>query len=131
MDAEAARWIKQAEEDFKTARALLDAKRYGPCAFYCQQTAEKAVKAVIYDAGQRPWGHSIPALLDQACHYLEIKPEDCPFAEATALDEHYMLPRYPDAVVSDEPNYDHETAAEAIEQAEIVLGFVREGLKHA
>jgi HEPN domain-containing protein len=94
---DADRWLKQANEDLTTAKILLEAERYGPCAFYCQQASEKALKAVLYAAGERPWGHSIPSLLDQACAVLGIGPAEAPAAEVEVLDEHYMRPRYPDA----------------------------------
>ena len=97
MNEEATRWLTQAIEDLETAQILLGSGRYGPCAFYCQQAAEKALKAVLYDTGERPWGHSLSSLLDQICVVLKIDPAASPQTEAQALDEHYMRPRYPDA----------------------------------
>ena len=85
---DADRWLKQANEDLATAKILFEAERYGPCAFYCQQAAEKALKAVLYAAGERPWGHSIPSLLDQACAVLGIGPAEAPTAEVEVLDGH-------------------------------------------
>jgi HEPN domain-containing protein len=52
MNTEATRWRGQAIEDLETAQILFDSQRYGPCAFFCQQAAEKLLKAVIYNAGR-------------------------------------------------------------------------------
>lgn len=64
MNEEATRWLTQATQDLDTAQILFDAARYGPCAFFCQQTAEKTLKSVLYDVGERPWGHSLSSLLE-------------------------------------------------------------------
>ena len=41
INSDAKRWLLQASQDLDTAQILFDAARYGPCAFYCQQVAEK------------------------------------------------------------------------------------------
>ena len=125
MNEEATHWLAQANEDLETARILLDSERFGPCAFYSQQAAEKALKAVLYNIDERPWGHSVSALLDQICLVLKIDPSDAPQAEASALDEHYMRPRYPDARIEVVSGYDKDTAQDALENAQTVYVFVR------
>jgi HEPN domain-containing protein len=60
VNQEAKRWLIQANEDLETADILLSSERFGPCAFYCQQAAEKALKAVLYDVGERPWTALLP-----------------------------------------------------------------------
>jgi HEPN domain-containing protein len=100
-------------------------------AFFCQQAAEKALKATIYSAGERPWGHSVPSLLDQVCAILRVDPDGVPFAEAEALDEHYIRPRYPDARLQIEAEYDRETAEGALQDAHSVHTFVMENLSNA
>jgi HEPN domain-containing protein len=131
MNLEATRWRRQASEDLKTAQILFDSQRYGPCAFFCQQAAEKMLKAVIYNAEEKPWGHSVPSLLDQACAILQIEPGKAPAAEAEGLDEHYIRPRYPDARSGVEDAYDRETAEDALRQARVVCAFVEEILRDA
>ena len=44
MKTEAKQWLEQAEQDLQTARILEQTGRFGPCAFYCQQAAEKVPK---------------------------------------------------------------------------------------
>ncbi|MDI6793914.1 MAG: HEPN domain-containing protein [bacterium] len=34
-------WLKRAEEDMKSAKAMLDTNHYTWCAFICQQALEK------------------------------------------------------------------------------------------
>ncbi len=38
-------WLKYAEEDFASAQVLFDGRRYATCAYHCQQTLEKVLKA--------------------------------------------------------------------------------------
>jgi HEPN domain-containing protein len=128
MNIEAIRWRRQATEDLETAQILFGSQRYGPCAFFCQQAAEKMLKAVIYNAGEKPWGHSVPSLLDQACVILQIELSKAPVAEAEMLDEHYVRPRYPDARCGVEDAYDREIAEDALRQARAVCAFVEENL---
>lgn len=128
MNLDAIRWRTQAIDDLDTALILFNSGRYGPCAFFCQQAAEKALKAALYQAGERPWGHSVSSLLDQMCAALRIDPADAPHTEAQALDEHYMRPRYPDARTEVESEYDVEIAQDALQEAHTMLAFVRKGL---
>jgi HEPN domain-containing protein len=124
-EPEATRWLAQASEDLHTAQILFDSNRYGPCAFFCQQTAAKALKAVIYHHGEKPWGHSVPSLLDQACVLLGMITDDTPTVEAEALDEHYMRSRYPDARTEQQCKYDRETAETALQYALAILSFAQ------
>jgi len=89
------------------------------------------LKVVIYNAGEKPWGHSVPSLLDQACAILQIGLDKAPVAEAEELDEHYIRPRYPDARSEVEDAYDRETAGDALRQAQVVGAFVEEILQDA
>ncbi len=40
-------WFEQANKDFSTAKYLASGKKYVESAFYCQQSVEKAFKAVL------------------------------------------------------------------------------------
>ncbi len=50
---EAMRWLKQAEKDLTTARNSLNAGDYEWACFQSQQSAEKALKSVLYSKGYR------------------------------------------------------------------------------
>ena len=93
---EAERWLAEAEADVTTAAVLLTSCRYNPCAFYSQQAAEKALKALIYLINSDPWGHSVLALVDDVERRgWAVDPELR--AAARRLDHHYIAARYPDA----------------------------------
>ena len=47
MRKEVQNWWKQAQHDVNTAEYLLDGKRYKEASFFCQQAAEKGLKAVL------------------------------------------------------------------------------------
>jgi HEPN domain-containing protein len=65
------------------------------------------------------------------CVVLKIDPADAPQAEAQALDEHYMRPRYPDARAEVESEYTVETAQDALRDAHVILDFVRRSVPNA
>ncbi len=60
---EAERWLRTAEEDLAAVRALIESNSFAQACFYCQQSAEKAVKALWYLADEDPWGHSVQRLI--------------------------------------------------------------------
>ncbi|MEA3339003.1 MAG: HEPN domain-containing protein [Chloroflexota bacterium] len=124
------RWLRQAEDDRDTAEILLNQKRYSACAFHCQQTAEKALKALLYAADARPWGHVLSALLEQALNQGIAEPITEVTQAVDELDKHYISARYPDAFETLIPAefYTVGMAEEAVEWAETVLQFVRQHL---
>lgn len=46
MKEEASQWISEAEDNIVTAKLLYEEERFKDSAFYAQQVAEKALKAV-------------------------------------------------------------------------------------
>lgn len=49
MKEETKKWIKRAERDLRTAKNDIKSKDYYATSFWCQQAAEKALKAVILE----------------------------------------------------------------------------------
>ena len=47
MKEEVKRWMEIAEEDFETAKANFEIKKYRFASYLCQQSTEKAFKAVL------------------------------------------------------------------------------------
>ena len=47
MKEEVKRWIEKARRDLDIANYLLDGKKYEECSLFCQQSVEKALKAVL------------------------------------------------------------------------------------
>ncbi len=67
---EGRRWLEQAQTDLKWARHLLDAGAYYLVCFLAQQTAEKALKALLYAQGESlVLGHSVRQLSQRAAEY--------------------------------------------------------------
>lgn len=110
-------WLKKADSDLKSAKILLDAEAddYFTCAFHCQQSAEKFLKAYLvrYQIEFRKT-HDLSELLnlvktiDQSL-YDEI----CPCVWLTPYGVEF---RYP----GEYPNVDHNTAQRAYEESKIV-----------
>ena len=46
-------WIKGSEEDYKTAKALIDSKRFAHALFFCHLTIEKTLKALVVKHTQK------------------------------------------------------------------------------
>jgi len=130
MRSEAERWLRQAEDDYATATLLFEQGRHSACAFHCHQAAEKALKALLYAAGDRPWGHVLPALLKRAESEGVAEPDAEVTRAVNELDKHYTSARYPDAYEATIPAefYTIGMAEEAVEWAEVILKFVRQHL---
>jgi HEPN domain-containing protein len=126
---EAKRWFSEAEWDLQSARILHESQRYNSCAFLCQQAAEKSAKALLYSAGESPFGHSVLELLQR---FAEATASDISELRSSAaeLDRHYIPARYPNAMPSGSPheNYDQEVSQRAVEYAGRILEYTRRQL---
>jgi len=124
--SEARRWFSEAEWDLGTAKDLCSLRRYNASAFYAQQAAEKAVKALLYALGQMPIGHSVRQLPER---FAGLTGHDVSslLSAARELDRHYVPSRYPNALPSGTPHeaYDEEAARRAISCAKTIIDFVR------
>ena len=113
-----------------TARKLLEQVEYGPCAFFCQQAAEKSLKALLYLRGIKTFGHSLVNLLARVVQTGFPEPDAALNEAALSLDEHYTTPRYPDAFkerIAAE-HYTREIAEEAMEWANLLMQYSGENL---
>ena len=95
------KWIKKAEDDFKTARQIAASKppMHGVVCFHCQQAVEKYLKALLNELG-----HSIPKIHDIGALTDLLKPH-VPFVKAqrfglAALTQFTVEYRYPGHVAS-------------------------------
>lgn len=93
MRKEIENWWKQSLEDFDTAKINFSAKKYYASAFFCQQSAEKALKTLILTKSKERYveGHSLIYLSKIA----KIPNEFIP--EMKKLSPTYILSRYPNA----------------------------------
>lgn len=124
---EARRWLKQAEKDLRSARNSLGTGDYEWACFQSQQSAEKAVKALLYLRGYRKiLTHSIFELVK------EVGSSEREFGQLTrqakVLDSVYISSRYPNGIAGDlvpGEYYEQEDAEECISYAGSILDAVK------
>ncbi len=96
--AEAKRWFRQAEDDLAAARILASNQKFAQACFLCQQSGEKALKAVWFWLDKDPWGHSIVKLIEDLDHETSrvelLKHRN----KAANLDRLYIPTRYPNGL---------------------------------
>ncbi len=125
-------WISEAKNDFEGGKVLLKSKRYNLAVFHFSQAAEKAVKALLYFEGAKPWGHTILNLLleyEKKGHAIPALVKQ----HAQDLEKSYLDSRYPEVSLALGPKdkYDKKSTAEARDKAKEMLDFVineKEGL---
>ena len=133
MDTTAQQWLAESKTDLETAQLLFNEKHYNACAFYCQQSGEKALKALLYALDERPWGHSLAAFLERLKEIKSAGIDEQLAACTSSLDKHYTGSRYPDAIGNIPPSkhYNEEIAQEALKCTHQVLNFVTEQMPSA
>ena len=119
-------WLKKAESDLKTAKILLDAEvdDYFPCAFHCQQAAEKFLKAyLVRQQIEFRKTHDLEELLSLAeCRDSSLRNE---IGSCVWLSPYGVEFRYP----GDYPVVDHDTAERAYKESQRVREAVMTRLK--
>jgi HEPN domain-containing protein len=130
--AESERWWRQAQSDLQTAGVLMAEGEFSACAFHAQQASEKALKAILYVRGLRPFGHSLTALLARAAQEGFPSPTTDIEEAAIGLDKHYISARYPDAFEDQIPAeyYTYDLAEEALTWAKVLLQYSGAGLPY-
>lgn len=91
-------WIDQSLEDLKSAHSLLKAGRYTWCAFICQQSLEKILKAsyVAKNNTIPPYIHK----LERLCYLLNLALPQELLDSIIEIDKYYIAARYPSYVES-------------------------------
>lgn len=128
--AEGLRWLAQAERDLDDARAVREIGRFHLTCFLAQQSAEKALKAALYHAGEEEvFGHSVADLTRLA----ERKVPGLVALAGTGatLDKYYIPTRYPNGLPGGIPSdaYGPEDAELAIRTADRVLAAIRSAIR--
>lgn len=123
-------WMSQAERDFERARIDVQYAFYEWACFTCQQSAEKAVKAVHYSLNRSVRGHGILYLLTDLLAGEPIEAAEGLKTSARVLDRYYIEARYPNGFPSGRPAdyFDLTIATEAIHACETILSFCRDHL---
>lgn len=123
---EGLRWLDQAEADLKTSRDCLERGNYYASAFFAQQSAEKALKGLLYLKGYRAIiTHSVMELLEEVSKFSGNFKKLIDYGRE--LDRHYIASRYPNFYPSGAPYkyYTKEVASTCINYAESILREVR------
>lgn len=127
---EAGRWLETAEDDLKWARSLAEQGAYNIACFLSQQSAEKALKALLFHLGEElVWGHSVRDLCERAAALLPAAGAAC--QEWGALDQFYVPTRYPDALPGSTPAkvYGKDAAKSAVLLTADIIDFVSEHVR--
>ena len=117
-------WLAQAQHDLKAAKDSLAAQNYEWVAYQAQQSAEKAVKALLRYYNEERRGHTIYNLLLEAAKFVSVPTELLP--KAQELDKHFFQSRYPNGFIDDYPAalYSQATAETCLAFAEDILRYV-------
>ncbi len=117
--ADARRWLRQAENDLDFARLATREEFFAQACFMAHQVAEKALKALAYDRGDRyVLGHSLTELVSG------LAPTHPALSELLepmgVLDQYYLPTRYPDALPGSTPFevFSEAQARDAVDAAE-------------
>jgi HEPN domain-containing protein len=128
MDNRSSLWLKQAQGEHKWAQDAFNSGNWALVCFLCQQTSEKALKAIAFSMGViQVRSHSTYEIAES----LGINGE---LADASRiLDQYYMTTRYPDALPGGVPceMFVRSQAQEALRLAEMFLFRARAELGDA
>ncbi len=117
MKEEIKRWLKRSEEEFETAKIDFDAKKYFAAAFWCQQSVEKAFKALLIKKT-----NTFPKVHDLT--YL-AKLNDSPkkiLVICSKINPAYTASRYPDMI----SKYSRTECKQILEECKEVLKWIKE-----
>lgn len=118
-------WLQFAEEDFLSAKTLLESGIYNQVCFHSQQAVEKMLKAFLKSRGiVPPKIHSLLELLEMCKEEgarFDSFQEGCEY-----LSRFYVPTRYPDALPGSLPEGlpNLEDARKALDFAEEIMEFV-------
>lgn len=126
---EGRRWLEQAQEDLRWAEDLARRGGYHIACFLAQQVGEKALKALLFAAGEElVLGHSVERLCHEGGqHHPELLERVRSWA---VLDGFYVTTRYPNSVPDTIPArvFTQGAAQEAVELAAEIVRFASERL---
>jgi HEPN domain-containing protein len=126
---EGRRWLEQAQEDLRWAEDLARRGGYHIACFLAQQVGEKALKALLFAAGEElVLGHSVERLCHDGGRY---HPELLEWVRSWAvLDGFYVTTRYPNSVPDTIPArvFTEQAAREAVTLATEIVRFVAQRL---
>ncbi len=119
-------WLKQAHSDLNAAEDSAGSGHFEWACFQAQQSAEKAIKALIISRGGESRAHSINFLLANLPENIIVNARI--LNAAKELDKHYIPTRYPDSFSTGIPKdfFTSDDARRAITNAKKIIGFAEE-----
>jgi len=121
-------WFAQAQRDLKAAQNSLASQDYEWCSYQCQQSAEKALKALLRYRGEEERGHNLPHLVKLLAQVVSVP--EIVFSASLRLNKQYFRSRYPDSITEGYPAefYNEKIANECIEDAKTIFAFVQKNI---
>ncbi len=118
-------WLRQAERDLGFAETGAASGYHEGAAFYAQQSAEKAVKALIQSLHGGVRGHSITEMLRQLPQSIDVPASLLEGAQE--LDRVYVTSRYPNGFTSGTPAdyFNAKSSGELLGYARAILDWCR------
>ncbi|MBC7228920.1 MAG: HEPN domain-containing protein [Actinobacteria bacterium] len=118
-------WLEASERDGRMAASLAEEGLFEGSAFHLQQSAEKALKALLLKLGRESRTHSC---VHMARMLGEAGIDTASISVACRkLDGHYIISRYPNGVGGPPADlYNEEIIGELQECRDRIVGFVRE-----
>ncbi|MDK6028925.1 HEPN domain-containing protein [Ignisphaera sp. 4213-co] len=128
MRREAFMWLKQAESDLKKALNDLVTGDWDSAAFWSQQAAEKALKALLLEHGLVYRGHELLEIANLIEKELNINVDEVRNL-LRDLTIHYVISRYPNAANGIPAElYTKDIAESLVEKARRVVEWVKQYL---
>lgn len=121
----AADWLKMAERDLGYAELGAASGYHEGAAFHAQQSAEKAVKALVQSLHGTVRGHAITEIVRQLPASVKVPAEILNAAQQ--LDKVYVTSRYPNAFAWGNPSdyFNEKDSRELIAYAKQILEWCR------
>jgi HEPN domain-containing protein len=120
-------WKDYAEEDLKTAEAMIQTQRWIYVAFMCQQATEKLVKGLYgmyLDFDKIPHTHNISRLINDFVDKLPKKIDTDILDFFDLLTRHYLNNRYPDYVNNLRQQTDEESSKNLYNKTKEVFAWL-------
>lgn len=122
-------WIDLAQEDYEVAGHLYEKKKYLHCLFFCQQTVEKALKAVYHEKYNKtpPRKHDLEALADTAGVLPQLNEYQLDLLDTLSL--YYIESRYAGDREALAKNCTKAATKAALEQTGEIFEWLKNSLK--
>ena len=110
-------WLNQAINDLSWAKQGVESGYYSQVCFLCQQSAEKAIKAIAYYKEYEVRGHSIVMIAKK------LGVNSSVLEAGRELDIYYISSRYPDALPEGAPYeiFSENQAQKAVRNAQSII----------